>query len=130
MALQLDQAKQTAKKIARRTLWLVLAAALVSAIGYYVYRTWEVSDGTRIGTLYKISRKGIVFKTYEGQLHLAGSQMMTEQSTWNFSVKNDAIYQQIQQFEGKAVKCHYKELINPFPWQGDTKYLVFKVEAP
>lgn len=128
--MQFDQAKQTAKKVARRTLWLVLALSLVSAIAYYVYRTWETSDGTRVGTLYKISRKGIVFKTFEGQLHLAGSQMMTEQSTWNFSVKNAEVYQQIQQYEGKMVKCHYKELVNPFPWQGDTKYLVFRVEAP
>jgi hypothetical protein len=130
MSIQLEQAKQTAKKIARRTLWITLAGLLVASLGYYVYRTWEVSDGTRVGTLFKISRKGLVFKTFEGQLHLAGSAMMSPQSTWDFSVKDDATYQQIQLFEGKPVKCHYKELINPFPWQGDTKYLVFRVEAP
>ena len=40
----------------------------------------------------------------------------------------DVYKRQIQKFEGKNVKLHYKEKENTFPWQGDTDYLVYKVE--
>lgn len=125
----LDQVKQKAGRFARRSLWVLFAAFIVFCIGYYFIRTITKSEGTRIGLLYKISKKGIVFKTYEGQLHLGGSVMMTEQSIWNFSVKNAAVYQQLQNYEGKVVKLHYRELVHAFPWQGDTNYLVDQVEA-
>lgn len=128
MSVQFDQVKQKAGKIARRTLWLILAVGLLFSIGYYFYRTYTISEGTRTGVLLKISKKGVMFKTYEGQLHLGGSTILTPQSTWNFSVKNEAVYQQAQQFDGKNIKVYYRELIDAFPWQGDTDYIVYKVE--
>lgn len=128
MSAQLDQVKEKAKKIARRTLWIGLAAALVFAVGYYFYRNYTLSDGSRTGTLFKISRKGVVFKTYEGQLHLAGSMLINQQSTWDFSVVNAEVYKQMQEFEGKVVTLHYRQVVDAFPWQGDTDYLVYKVE--
>jgi hypothetical protein len=128
MSTQLDQVKQKAGRIARRTLWITLAGLFVASIGYYVYRTYTISEGSRSGTLFKISKKGVVFKTYEGQLHLAGSAMLTNQSTWDFSAKDANVYSELQKYEGKNVKCYYKELVNTFPWQGDTDYLVYRVE--
>jgi hypothetical protein len=129
MSIQLEEAKQKAKKIAKKTLWIALILLLVSGSGYYIYRTYTISDGSRTGTLFKVSRKGVVFKTFEGQLHLGGSAIMTQQSVWDFSARNGDVYQQLQTLEGKTVKCHYKQLVDPFPWQGDTEYIVYKVEA-
>ncbi|MFZ1751111.1 MAG: hypothetical protein WAU01_12995, partial [Saprospiraceae bacterium] len=80
------------------------------------------------GILYKISKKGMIFKTYEGQLQLAGVSIMNKESSFEFSVKNENIYSTMQNMEGKNVRLHYKELIDAFPWQGDTDYIVFKVE--
>ncbi|MCB0523446.1 MAG: 6-phosphogluconate dehydrogenase [Lewinellaceae bacterium] len=128
MSVQLDQVKQKAKKALRRTLWIGLVAFFLFGIGYYVYRTYTISEGSRTGTLFKISKKGVLFKTFEGQLHLEGSVMMTSQSTWDFSALNAGVYQELQNFEGKSVKCYYREKIDPFPWQGDTHYLVYRVE--
>lgn len=128
MSVQLDQVKASAGRFARRTLWIALAGFLIFSIGYYFYRTYTISEGSRSGTLFKISKKGIVFKTYEGQLHLAGSVMLTTQSTWDFSAKNGAVYSELQKYEGKNVKCYYKEIVSAFPWQGDTDYLVYRVE--
>lgn len=125
---QLSQAKVTAKKFAFRTLWIVLIGSVVAFTGYYFWRTFPKSEGTRTGQLFKVSKKGYAFKTYEGQLHLGGSAMMSPQSVWDFSVKNESVYSEMQQFEGKIVKCHYKELVDAFPWQGDTDYIVYKVE--
>jgi hypothetical protein len=128
MSTQLDQVKTTAGKILRRVLWIALAACIVFAIGFYFYRTYTISDGTRVGTLYKISRKGAFFKTYEGQLQLGGTAMMNPQSTWEFSAKNAEVYNKLQQYEGKMVKCHYKQMVHAFVWQGDTDYIVDAVE--
>lgn len=126
--MELDQAKQSARKWLRRILWALLALFLVFATGYYFYRTYTISEGSRTGTLFKVSKKGILFKTYEGQLHLAGSMMISQQSTWDFSAQNSQVYEQLQQFEGKTVKCHYRQKVDAFAWQGDTDYIVYKVE--
>ena len=128
MAIQLEQTKVKAKRIFRRTLWALLILGIIGSAGYYFMRTYTVSEGNRAGLLFKISKKGVAFKTYEGQLHLGGSIQMSDQSVWNFSAKDADIYQKLQQFEGKNVSLHYNELVNPFPWQGDTKYIVDGVQ--
>ena len=120
----LEQTKESARRWFKRFSWAVLIIGILSMAGYYFYRVFPYSDGNRAGMLVKISKKGYVFKTYEGQIHLGGSMQMTEQSLWNFSAKNEAVYQKLQQFEGKKVTCHYVELNNAFPWQGDTNYIV------
>ena len=120
--------QSSGRKILRRVLLILLAVLILFGTGYYLYRTFPKSDGTRTGILFKISRKGYVFKTYEGQIHLGGSQLMNKQSIWEFSAKNRDVYQKMQELEGKMVKCHYKELIHAFPWQGDTNYIVYDAE--
>jgi len=128
MSVQLEQVKQKARRAFRITMWSLLVAGILTAIGYYIYRNYTISEGTRTGILYKISKKGVMFKTYEGQLLLAGSVMMTQQSTWDFSAKNSNVYEALQKYEGKTVKCYYKQKVDAFPWQGDTDYIVDRVE--
>lgn len=128
MAIQFEEVKQKAKVVTRRILWGTLVVALLGMTGYYFARTYTVSEGSRTGLLFKVTKKGYIFKTYEGQLHLGGSVMMTDQSIWNFSAKDDAIYQTLQHSEGKTVTLHYRQLQHAFPWQGDTDYIVYKVE--
>lgn len=129
MNTSLDQAKVKARRIFRLTAWALLIAGILFGIGYYVYRTYPKSQSEQTGTLFKLSYEGYLFKTYEGQLHLIGSAMITTQSTWHFSVKDKSVYEEMQQFVGKQVKLHYKELPETaLPWQGKTAYLVYKVE--
>ncbi|MBK8825185.1 MAG: hypothetical protein IPO26_00440 [Saprospiraceae bacterium] len=105
----------------------VVGLILFSTV-YYFYRTYTISEGTRTGILFKISKKGKIFKTYEGQLQLAGAAIMNKESTFEFSADDEAVYLNLQQFEGKNVRVHYSEKINAFPWQGDTDYLVYQAE--
>jgi hypothetical protein len=129
MSTQLDHAKVKARRIFRITMWSLLIAGVLFGIGYYIYRTFPKSDSEQTGTLFKLSYDGYMFKTYEGQLHLIGSSMMTTQSTWNFSVKNEVIYEEMRKLVGKTVKVYYKELPEiAFPWQGKTAFMVYKVE--
>ena len=128
MSAKYEEIKSKAGKWSKRIAWILLVLGILSAIVYYVVRTYSVSDGVRTGLLYKLSHKGVVFKTYEGELHLGGSIQMNAQSVWYFSVKNEEIFKKMQAYDGKNVKLHYHELVNAFPWQGDTNYIVDDVQ--
>lgn len=126
---KIEQAKATTKRAARKTMWLLLIGLVLAGIGYYIWRDFNISEGTRTGVLYKISKKGYVFKTYEGELQLAGAQMMTPESIWSFSGNNETVYHQLMELEGETVRLFYREKQDAFPWQGDTNYMIYKVEV-
>ena len=112
---------------------LILLLLLVAGGGMYLWVcNWTYSAGSRAGYLTKISKKGVVFKTYEGELNLGGVQTDPQTGTfgniWQFSVKDRAFYQQLQGFEGKHIKLNYREVYKAMPWQGKTNYLVYEVQ--
>lgn len=114
----------SAKKIGFLTLLvLILIGGGVFAIMYF----GSYSDGIRAGKVMKISKKGYVFKTYEGELNLG----MNEQS-WSFSVDGSRkdVLEKLEEVSltGENVKLHYEEKFVQFSWRGDTKYFVTKVE--
>jgi hypothetical protein len=84
------------------------------------------SEGYRAGELVKISKRGMLFKTWEGRL----SQGVSEEQQFNFSVqKSDKeVLEQLKEFQGKKVRVTYIERFGTFFWLGDTKYYVKKVE--
>ena len=126
--MSLETTKQKVSSFFKKLLIFLFLGFLLFGGIYYFYRTYTLSEGTRTGVLYKISKKGKIFKTFEGQLQLAGSAIMNKESTFEFSVANAQVYSQIQNLEGKNVRLHYKELVDAFPWQGETDYLVYQVE--
>lgn len=128
MAIEVDTLGSRIGNMFKRILVILIFAGITGLTVYYFYRNWSISEGTRTGILYKISKKGRIFKTYEGELMLGNSPMMTKESIWYFSVENKEVYQEMQQFEGKNVKVHYREKEDTFPWQGDTDYLVYDVQ--
>ena len=126
MSVQLEQAKGTARRIFRRIMWLLLIVFVLVAAGYFGYSQLTYSDGRKSGQLVKISRRGVVFKTYEGTLNLSPNGMMTP---WEFSAENNDIAEKLQNFDGKMVIVHYKQRYQVFFWQGDTDYIVDDVQA-
>ncbi len=84
------------------------------------------SEGYRAGELIKISKRGLLFKTWEGRL----SQGVSEEQQFNFSVqKSDKeVLEKLKEFQGKKVKVTYIERFGTFFWLGDTKYYVKEVE--
>ena len=94
------------------------------------------SDGFRSGTIVKLSHKGTIFKTYEGQL-LSGGLATGEggdisSNLWDFSVEksDEQVRADIEKavYERYPVKLRYKEKYYTFFWRGDTKYYVYSVE--
>ena len=95
--------------------------------------SWTYSEGTRAGQLIKITKKGIVFKTNEGELNMGGLRVGStndglEGNLWQFSVLDEDVLNQLEEAEGRRVKLGYKERFRSMPWQGDTNYFVVSVE--
>ncbi len=134
-----DQIKDSVSKGVKKTkkffrrLFLYLSLAVVVGGGLYLlYANWTYSEGTRTGYLVKISRKGYVFKTYEGQLNLGGFKADEETGVigniWEFSLKKKSLYERLGNLEGQKVTLKYREVNKAMPWQGDTNYFIVDVE--
>ena len=116
----------------RRILFLLIFLLVVFGVFYYL-TVWSYSDGERAGTISKFSRRGYVFKTWEGVLNVGGFSGETGSLTpqyFDFSVKDDSVARQINQAvkTGQRVTLHYEEKLVKLPWNGETKYFVTAVE--
>jgi hypothetical protein len=102
---------------------------------------YDLSKGYRIGVINKISNKGFIWKTYEGQMALEGmvsNGKGTSANVWDFSIDAQARHgENIPQLAkkldslaqlGKKVKIEYIEAGCPLPWRGSTDYYIKSVE--
>jgi hypothetical protein len=126
-----DGWKKALLRIRKFTVALLLF--LVAGSGIYMWVcNWTYSTGSRAGYLIKASKKGVVFKTYEGELNLGGVQTDPQTGTfgniWEFSIVDKNFYQKLQGYEGKHIKINYREVYKAMPWQGKTNYLVYDVQ--
>lgn len=108
-------------------------ALLVFVISYNA----SYSEGFRAGTIVKISTKGTMFKTREGQLHIGGLSGANEgdlaSGLWDFSIEkaDTAVYSALLKAQdfGYRVKLHYTQKYFTFFWRGDTEYFVDEVKV-
>ncbi len=93
--------------------------------GYVYWFYYNVySDGIRDGVLYKFSRKGNVFKTYEGELIQPGLRASSRGASintnnFNFSVLDEVMADSLEKVIGKTVKLHYIQYRKNLPWRGE-----------
>lgn len=117
-----------------KRIFIGILTIIVLLVAYIFICGITYSSGTRTGVVIKVSQKGFVFKTYEGELNLGGFSQgegtIMVRNIWNFSIpRNDtAIYNTITRFEGKQMRLHYKEVIHHFFWQSETSYFIEKAE--
>ena len=121
---------------------IVLAGALIWGIYQGIGNNIEYSKGQRVGVVNKISEKGLIWKTKEGQLSLEGRTSTgdyTGAGIWNFSIDKsakhgeniNALNSQIKQEmeNGQRVKITYRQPLATWPWRADTTYLIQSVES-
>jgi hypothetical protein len=103
---------------------LVLAALVVMIVAGWTWLTlsWSYSVGERAGVLQKFSRKGWICKTYEGEVaqYVVGG---VAPQIWYFSVRDDAVAQQLFKVVGQNMQLRYREHRGiPTNCFGDTPY--------
>ena len=105
---------------------LIISVIAILAIFYAVVYFVPYSEGYRSGELIKFSNKGVIVKTWEGQI----SQGISGAQIFSFSVldKDKDVIENLKDFQGEYVKLTYTERFATFFWLGDTKYFVTKVE--
>ena len=100
---------------------------LLIVIGYFAFIYFvPYSEGVRAGELVKFSKKGVMFKTWEGEI----SQGVSEAQIFQFSVEKgkSQVIEDLNKYQGQFVKLSYIERYQSFFWLGDTKYFITKVE--
>lgn len=110
---------------------------LLLAIATFIFlNVANYSTGFRAGVPTKISKKGVILKTYEGTLNVGGLTNSAEgaiPTTWEFTVRKsaDSVIAKIDKaiLEGNRVKLIYDEKYVHFFWLGDTKHFVYDVEV-
>lgn len=115
-------------KIAKRFV-LFFLLPLILIIGYTFFTLhWVYSSGERAGFVQKISEKGFVCKTYEGELVLV-TIPGTQAEKFLFTAKNKDIFDKINATIGQRVRLLYKQhKWIPSSCFGDTEYFVYDVQ--
>jgi hypothetical protein len=125
--------KRKSMKILRRVFFIGIAIAL-AIVAFLYWGTYE--HGVMAGKVLRVSEKGFVFKTFEGKLSLESFGALKGVSpvaeTFDFSVETSEkeIITSLEQvaLSGERVNLHFKKRFMTFPWRGDTKYFITRVE--
>jgi hypothetical protein len=113
----------------RRTLMivlfiLVLIPAVIISLWVWVALGYTYASGERAGYVQKISKKGWLCKTWEGELAMANLPGTMPQ-IFTFTVRNDSIAHVIEQNIGKQVSLSYQQHRGlPTSCFGETEYFI------
>ncbi|MGB5509734.1 6-phosphogluconate dehydrogenase [Robiginitalea sp.] len=112
----------------KRILFKVLGVLALMITGVFLFLYYVTySEGVRSGELIKFSRKGVIFKTWEGEI----SQGISGAQIFQFSVldRDQEVIESLKAAEGQYVKVNYEERFTTFAWWGETKYFITSVEV-
>ncbi len=105
----------------------VILVMFALAYGFFVWK-WAYSEGERAGFVQKLSKKGFVCKTWEGELTMVAMPGATPEKFF-FTVWNDEVAEQINKQVGKRVALNYEEKVGiPGSCFGETRYYITKVK--
>lgn len=112
--------------------WAIIAFLLT-----YAGNRWLTipgySEGKRTIVLEKFSKKGFMFKTWEGRGILPGVSNdgtgSLVRNTWDFSVMDPAVIAALDTLDGKNLVLSYRENFLTASGQGETDYFITKVEV-
>ena len=117
-----------------RTHKLIIAAVLILPVIVFALYTWSAltwtySSGERAGYVQKLSKKGWICKTWEGEMALV-SIPGTVSEKFYFTVRDDSIAALINQTIGKRVAVMYQQHKGiPTSCFGETEYFVADVKV-
>jgi len=110
----------------------MILIVVIFAFSYWKYG-FTYSDGYRAGLLQKFSRKGTIFKTYEGEMILSSVESTDKTALASekffFSVAGEIVAKKLEKVQGEHVVVHYKEKNGTLMWRGDSPYLVDSVRV-
>jgi hypothetical protein len=118
----------TARRVWGSFVGFLVVVAVLLALYTVVVLKWSYSAGERAGFMQKLSTKGFVCKTWEGELQLVAMPGSMPEK-FMFSVRDDAVAARINATMGKRVALTYEQHIGvPTSCFGETEYFVTDVK--
>lgn len=111
---------------------IVLAVVITPIVGLFGGLFPNYSEGERTGIVYKISKKGMIFKSFEGEMNLGGmadSSGMAVPNKFQFSVMDEDVAKKVSKASesGKRVTIKYTQYWMK-PIKIDTEYVIHEVK--
>jgi hypothetical protein len=104
--------------------WLLIVPAVVIALYFFGALNWNYASGERAGWVQKLSKKGWICKTWEGELAMVSMPGATPEKFY-FTVWDEDVADQINAAMGRRVTLHYEEKVGlPTTCFGDTRHWV------
>lgn len=120
--------KKKRNKAVIALLILLLVPAVIIALWIWVALGYTYASGERAGYVQKISKKGWVCKTWEGELAMANLPGTMPQ-IFSFTVRNDSVANVLEKNIGKQVSITYEQHRGiPTTCFGETQYFVTRVQ--
>lgn len=108
--------------------WIILLPLVLLSLYTWASLTWVYSSGERIGYVQKLSHKGWVCKTWEGELVLV-TVPGTQAEKFYFTVRDPAVITKVNQLAGERVRLLYKEHKGvPSSCFGETSHYVYDID--
>lgn len=105
----------------------LIVLAVLAAAWIWAALSWSYSEGERAGWVQKLSKKGWMCKTWEGELSLVSLPGSTAEKFF-FTVHDEAVAADITRHIGKRVALHYEEKVGlPSTCFGETRHFITKV---
>ena len=106
---------------------LVLLIGVIFSAYVWITLSWSYSTGERAGLMQKVSRKGWLCKTWEGELLLTSMPGAIPEK-FQFSVRDDELANQLMEYTGQKLVLTYAQHKGiPTSCFGDTEYFVEKM---
>jgi hypothetical protein len=108
----------------KRLVLPLLVLLLLAAAYFWAAWKWSYSNGERAGWVQKLSNKGWVCKTWEGELSMVAMPGAAPEK-FTFTVHDDAVADKVTKAMGKRVTLHYEQKVGlPGSCFGETRYYV------
>lgn len=109
--------------------FLLLAILLAGGAWGYISYYYPLAEGVKTGTLNYITKKGYVFKTWEGRLIQEGLKSGNvnggiQNNEFIFSVEDERVAKMMETISQNNLQLHYTEYNNPLPWRGYSEFVV------
>ena len=114
-------------KLVTILLFLIVTPILVFVLWAFIALHYTYSSGERAGFLQKVSKKGWLCKTWEGELQLSAMPGAVPEK-FIFTTRSDSIAKELNRLNGQRVVLDYKQHKGvPTSCFGETEYYVVGV---
>lgn len=113
---------------ALKTLLIIFIALILFTVGWvWLTLTWSYAEGERTGYVQKLSKKGWICKTWEGEIAMVTMPGAIPEK-FEFTVRDENVVNRINAHAGSRIVLHYKQhKFIPSSCFGETEYFVDNV---